>query len=259
MAHTSTPPVSKDRLAEARDRFLAAEPVDRAAVREPILASWWRSRQFNVAADHIDLSYLHDPDLKGTLARAADPVLRQLHEQLDGQPISIILTDAHGLVLTRLTGDSSLERHLDGVKLAPGFSYAEELVGTNGIGTALEGGQPAHVFGHEHYAENLEDLACAGVPIHHPISGKTIGAVDLTCWRKDADPLLVALVKTTADQITQALLTDASAQELELLQEYLRACRRTNGIVLALNDDVVMMNDRARQVLDPGDQARLMH
>ena len=82
--------------------------------------------------------------------------------------------------------------------------------------------------------------------------------MDLTCWRKDADPLLVALVKTTADQITQALLTDSSAQELELLQEYLRACRRTNGIVLALNDDVVMMNEHARQVLDPGDQAVLL-
>jgi transcriptional regulator of acetoin/glycerol metabolism len=162
------------------------------------------------------------------------------------------------VVLARLTADHDLERHLDAVKLAPGFSYAEDLVGTNGIGTALEGGQPAHVFGHEHYAENLEDLACAGVPIHHPITGKVIGAVDLTCWRKDADPLLVALVKTTADQITQALLTDSSAQELELLQEYLRACRRTNGIVLALNDDVVMMNDHARQVLDPGDQAVLL-
>ena len=67
-----------------------------------------------------------------------------------------------------------------------------------------------HVFGHEHYAENLEDLACAGVPIHHPISGKTVGAVDLTCWRKDADALLIALAKTTADQITQALLTGSS-------------------------------------------------
>ena len=84
MAHVSSPPVSTDKLAEARDRFLAAQPVDPAAVRKPILASWWRSRQFNVAADHIDLSYLHDPDVKGTLARAAEPVLRHLHEALDG-------------------------------------------------------------------------------------------------------------------------------------------------------------------------------
>jgi transcriptional regulator of acetoin/glycerol metabolism len=245
-------------LAETRERFLTREPVDPRQVRDPILASWWRSLEWNVPADRIELSYVRDPDLDTPLMRSAMPVLRHLRENVDGQPISVILTDPAGVVLARLTADHDLERHLDGVKLAPGFSYAEELVGTNGIGTALEGGQPAHVFGHEHYAENLEDLACAGVPIHHPITGKTIGAVDLTCWRRDADPLLVALVKTAADQITQALLTDSSAQQLELLQEYLRACRRTNGIVLALNDDVVMMNDRARQVLDAGDQAVLL-
>jgi sigma-54 dependent transcriptional regulator, acetoin dehydrogenase operon transcriptional activator AcoR len=245
-------------LAENRERFLTREPVEPNQVRDPILASWWRSRDWNVPADRVGLSYVRDPDLDTPLTRSAVPVLRHLRENLEGQPISVILTDAAGVVLSRLTADHDLERHLDGVKLAPGFSYAEELVGTNGIGTALEGGQPAHVFGHEHYAENLEDLACAGVPIHHPITGKTIGAVDLTCWRKDADPLLVALVKTTADQITQALLTDSSAAELELLQEYLRACRRTNGIVLALNDEVVMMNDRARQALDAGDQAVLL-
>jgi transcriptional regulator of acetoin/glycerol metabolism len=249
---------ARDKLAEARDRFLAAEPIDQNAVRKPILASWWRSRQWNVAADHIDLSYLHEPDLETTLARTADPVLRHLHEQLDGQPISIILTDAAGMVLTRMTADHDLERHLDGVKLAPGFSYAEERVGTNGIGTALESGGPAHVFGHEHYAEHLEGLACAGVPIHDPVSGKTVGVIDLTCWRKNADPLLVSLVKATADQITQAMLAAGSRRDLHLLQEYVRACRRTGGIVLALGNDVVMLNDHARRVLDPGDQSALI-
>ena len=249
---------TRDLLAEARERFLSAEPVDQNAVRKPILASWWRSRQWNVAADHIELDYLRDPDLEGTLARTADPVLRHLHEQLDGQPISIILTDAAGVVLTRLTADHDLERHLNGVKLAPGFSYAEERVGTNGIGTALESGGPAHVFGHEHYAEHLEGLACAGVPIHNPVSGKTVGVIDLTCWRKNADPLLISLVKSTADQITQALLAAGSNRDLQLLQEYVRACRRTGGIVLALGNNVVMLNDHARQLLDPADQSALI-
>src|SRR6266567_4589175 len=259
MAGASTPMhTARDLLAEAREHFLAAEPVDPDAVRKPILASWWRSRQCHVAADHIELNYLRDPDLKSNLARTADPVLRHLHEQLDGQPISIILTDAAGMVLTRLTADHDLERHLDGVKLAPGFSYAEDRVGTNGIGTALESGGPAHVFGHEHYAEHLEGLACAGVPIHDPVSGKTVGVIDLTCWRKDADPLLVSLVKSTADQITQAMMAASSSRDLRLLQEYVRACRRTGGIVLALGNDVVMLNDHARQVLDPGDQPALI-
>jgi transcriptional regulator of acetoin/glycerol metabolism len=259
MARASVPlRTAKDELAEARDRFLAAEPVDQSAVRKPILASWWRSRQWNVAADHIELNYLRDPDLESNLARTADPVLRNLHEQLDGQPISIILTDAAGLVLTRMTADHDLERALDGIKLAPGFSYAEDKVGTNGIGTALEAGGPAHVFGHEHYAESLERFGCAGVPIHDPVSGKTVGVIDLTCWRKDADPLLISLVKSTADQITQALLAAGSSRDLRLLQEYVRACRRTGGIVLALGNDVVMLNDHARRVLDPADQSALI-
>ncbi len=256
---TPTPDVADDRrLAETRVRFLTAETVEPSRVRNTILASWWRSRRWNVAADQIDLTYVRDPNLDTPLTRNALPVLEHLRDNLEGQPISVILTDAAGVVLTRLTADHDLERHLDGVQLAPGFSYAEQSVGTNGIGTALEGGRPMHVFGHEHYAEHLEDLACAGVPIHDPISGKTIGAVDLTCWRRNADPLLIALAMSTADQITQALRTDTSARDFELLQEYLRACRRSTGIVLALNSDMVMMNEYARQVLDPGDQDVLL-
>jgi len=115
------------------------------------------------------------------------------------------------------------------------------------------------VFGHEHYAENLEDLACAGVPIHHPISGKTVGALDLTCWRVDAGPLLISLAKTTADQIRQALLIDGGLREVELLQEYLRSCRRNTGIVFAFNGDTVMLNGYAQQVLDAGDRSVLLN
>jgi len=245
-------------LADARQRFLTFESAEPQQVRDTILASWWRSRRWNVAADRIDLNYTGEPDLDTSLTRSAMPVLRTLREHLESQPISVILTDASGVVLSRLDTGSELDRHLDSVQLAPGFSYSEESVGTNGIGTALEGGRPMHVFGHEHYAENLENLACAGVPIRHPISGVTLGAVDLTCWRKDADRLLITLARTTADQITQALLTDSNAREFELLQEYLRACRRSAGIVLALNKEVVMMNEHARQVLDPADQIVLL-
>jgi transcriptional regulator of acetoin/glycerol metabolism len=245
-------------LARSRVQFLTSETVEPDRVRKPILASWWRSRQLQVAADRIQLPYIVDQDLDTPLIHAAKPVLERLGDQLDGQPISLILTDPTGVVLTQRTGDPDLHRHLEGVELAPGFSYGEKFVGTNGIGTALEDGRPTYVFGHEHYAENLEDLACAGAPIQHPISGKTIGAIDLTCWRRDAGQLLIALARTTAEQIRQALLTHSNIRELALFQAYLRTCRRTTGIVMAFNDDVVMMNDRARRLLDPADQAVLL-
>jgi transcriptional regulator of acetoin/glycerol metabolism len=253
------PEVTGDsRLARARERFLTGEPVEPGQVRDTILASWRRSREWHVAADRIDLSYVRDPDLDTPLTRTALPVLQNLRENLQGEMVSVILTDAHGVALSRLTADHDLERHLDRVQLVPGFSYAEEFVGTNGIGTALESGQAAHVFGHEHYAEHLEDLACAAVPVRHPISGKAVGAVNLTCWRKDAGRLLIALAQSTAVQVTQGLLDDSSAEEFQLLREYLRACRYTGGFVFALTSDMVLMNDQARDTLDPGDQAALL-
>ncbi|WP_240519460.1 sigma-54-dependent Fis family transcriptional regulator [Amycolatopsis antarctica] len=259
---TGTPraaaPAGDGRLARARVRFLTDEQVDPHDVRDTILASWWRSQQWNVTADRVQQPYVCDLDTGLPLTRSAEPILRRLSEHLDGQSISVILTDQSGVVLSRITGDGELNRHLDTIRLAPGFSYAEEFVGTNGIGTALEAGAPMHVFGHEHYAEYLDNLACAGAPIQHPITGKTVGAVDLTCWRRDADPLLITLARTAADQIRQALLLDSGVHELELFHAYLQACRRTNGMVLAVNDDVVIMNHAARQLLDPADQSVLL-
>jgi transcriptional regulator of acetoin/glycerol metabolism len=85
-----------------------------------------------------------------------------------------------------------------------------------------------------------------------------VGAVDLTCWRKDAGALLLTLAKTTADQIRAALLADTGALELALLREYLRTCSRNVGAVFAVGDDFVMLNEHARSVLDPVDQGALL-
>ena len=70
----------RGRLAETRERFLVREPVEPNQVRDPILASWWRSREWNVPADRIELSYVRDPDLDTPLTRSAVPVLRHLRE-----------------------------------------------------------------------------------------------------------------------------------------------------------------------------------
>jgi len=45
-----------------------------------------------------------------------------LGEGLEGQPASVILTDARGVVLRRLTADHDLERHLDSIQLGAGAS-----------------------------------------------------------------------------------------------------------------------------------------
>ena len=249
-------------MAKAKEKFLTEGSAQPSEVRAPILASWRRSRAWKVRADRLDLCRVRDPDLGVPLAASAGPVLRQVHENLRHQPVSVILADATGVVLSRMTADDDLEHRLDEVQLAPGFSYAEASVGTNGLGTALEAGQPAFVLGPEHYARSLADLGSAGVPVSHPISGKLTGVVGLVSWRDFTDdtarPLLMALLKLSADQTTRALFADSTDQELALLQDYLRACRHSSGIVLALNHDVVMMNEQARHVLEQEDQEVLL-
>ncbi|MEV7382815.1 sigma-54-dependent Fis family transcriptional regulator [Streptomyces lydicus] len=245
-------------LAAAREQFLSAGTVDAGQVRQTIAASWWRSRTWEIAADHLQLPYVKDPNLDTPLVRGAGTILQRLQEQMSDEPVSIILTDPTGTVLDRRTTESRLEQRLDQVQLAPGFSYAEQFVGTNGIGTALEGGEATGVFGPEHYAENLDDLGCAGVPVRHPVTGRLLGLLDLTCWSDDASPLLLTLAKTTVRQIEQELTTLTGLREFALFQEYLRACQRSSGVVFALNNDVVMMNDHARKVLSTADQSALL-
>lgn len=258
MTELAGPGPDREDLATARERFLCAEDIAERNVRQTILASWWRSRTWNVAADHVDTPYVKDPDLETPLIHSAGPVLNRLQDQLGDLAVSVILTDDRGLVLDRRTQDTRLENYLDEVQLARGFSYAEEFVGTNGIGTALEGRQPVAVYGHEHYAERLDNLGCAGVPIRHPISGHVLGLLDLTTWRREAGPLLLTLAKTTAQDIEKQLTRQVGIRELSLFGEYLRTCQRGGGIVVAVNNDLVMLNEHARELLTPEDQSALL-
>ena len=252
------PPAPAERIAAAREAFLHRADVAPDSVRPPILASWIRSRDMAVPAGAIDLP---EPggETDSPLARAAAPIVSELSDQFTAEPVSLILCDHDGVVLDRRTGDSALRQHLDRVWLAPGFSYAERHVGTNGIGTALEGRGPTEVFGHEHFVSHLEDLACAGAPIRHPVTGKLLGVVDLTCWWREANALMVATAVATARRIEEALLAASGRHELALLHDYLAAVQRAgNTAVLAVGDDLVMMNDRARELIAPGDQVPLL-
>ncbi|MCU1658336.1 MAG: Fis family transcriptional regulator [Pseudonocardiales bacterium] len=198
------------------------EPAESSRPRAAVLASWLRSRDRELGRAKTEMNYVGEPDVDTPFTRSAGQVLRRVCQQLNGRPISIVVTDATGSVLSRLASDADFERQLDGD------------------------------------TDIVKDLACAGAPIRHPISGRTIGAVDLTCWRKDAGAFLLALARTTADQIRQALLEDSGLDELELFQAYRGMCRRMRGIVFALTSDAVIVNDYARTVLDPADQVALL-
>ena len=251
--------VQSDRnVARARERFLSRDGEPDDQVRRMIVASWIRSRESKVDFDRISVPYVRDPDLEAPLFRSAAPILDTLGAQLQGESVSIVLTDHTGLVLDRRCAGLDLIAHLDEVRLAPGFSYAEQFAGTNGIGTALSSGGVTLVDGREHYSHELGQFACAGAPIRHPTRGKTVGVLDLTTWSDAPGAMLTALARATAKQIEDELLAQTGLREFALFQEYMKTCQHSSGPVLALNNDVVMSNDHLRQLFDPAEQEALI-
>src|SRR6266536_2188277 len=227
-------------VARARQTFLTSGELMGADVREVILSSWRRSRFWGVAVDQVDLPYKGEVDVDSRL----------VHTKM-----SVILTDSQAWVLDRRAGERSLNGYLDRVLLAPGFSYAEKFIGTNGIGTALEEKRASHVFGHEHFIDRLQMLSCAGAPIRDPISGKVLGVIDVTCWRSDASLLMSVLVQEAARDVEARLFEQGGDRERALLREFLSACRRTRKPVLSLSGDLTITNVSATHLLDHDDYA----
>jgi transcriptional regulator of acetoin/glycerol metabolism len=240
-------------IARAREHFLESGDLGNASVRDAILASWRRSQFWGVSVELRALPYQSDIDTDSRLVHAAQPVLDRLQAVLADMPVCVVLTDAHANVLDRRAGDTSLNQELDAVWLAPGFSYAEQFVGTNAIGTAIEEKRTAQVFGSEHFSGRLQTLSCAGAPIRNPLTGRIEGVIDVTCWRSEAHPLMPALVEGAATEIQERLLDLTSGRERALLQEFLAAGRRANKAVLTVSDDLVIANTTAAQMLDPTD------
>ena len=168
-----------------------------------------------------------------------------------------MLADAEAQIVDRRAGGRELAQALDKALVSPGFFYAEEFTGTNGIGSALEERRPFVVSGAEHFRENLQVFTCIGAPVRHPISGAVEGVLDVTCRVDDRHDLLKPLVLAAVGEIESRMYADASRREQLLLEHFLRARRRATTAVVSFNEDVVMANTAASALLDLSDRAML--
>ncbi len=244
----------------ARDEpeISATGPSDRGRTRNWLRVSWQRSEQANVDPDQPGADYIDPDSLDTVLTRAAAPVLDAMAREIDNEPVSLILTDASGTVLRRRLGDAGLAAALDSVHLAPGFRYAESNVGTNGIGTSLEVGAPLLIRGDEHYNGRLRRFSCAGAPVTHPVTGALLGAVDLTTLAENSNSLLLSFAKMVAQRIREQILEEAGELDRALLRDYHLACQHTGRPVIAIGEEVLMINQLTQRVFDSRDQAAII-
>jgi transcriptional regulator of acetoin/glycerol metabolism len=212
------PPVLLD-----RERYgLPGRPAG-GNVRSVIRASWARCQHWGLPIEDLDVPFTSDYDIDSRLTRSAGPVLTALQSTVADEPISIMLSDDAGLVVSRSCNDTRIVKSLDKVALAPGSNYSEPAVGTNGFGLALAANRPGLVAGDEHYSARLAGYTCAGAPIHDPVTGDVMGALSLTTWSERRNDLLLALAVQTAMNIEAQLAGGSVARSVYELDGYLQA------------------------------------
>jgi Transcriptional activator of acetoin/glycerol metabolism len=247
----------RQRIAEARAGFLATGSAQESAVPIVIAASWQRSRSAGVDAATSQASFHSDLDISSRLVRCSRPIIDRLSEETANIPLSIAVTDGKARVLTRVDNSRTIGLLLDNVSFAPGFDYAEGGMGTNGVGTVFESGQPIQIVGPEHFHERLQPFACSGTPIRDPLSGRIEGVLDISCLTEHSSPLMHALVRSAAHDIERNLLIDRSQCQQALFETFVRADARSRGGVMAVGGNVVMANTVAQGLLTPMERATI--
>lgn len=229
-----------------------AEPL---RVSDEIDRSWRRSISAGATRTTSAFQFVNEFDEDSELSRAARPVLDRLAETLQDMGTAIFLADRTGQIVARRVAGRTEQVRFDSANAAEGFDFSEESIGTNGLGTPIQEGASVFVRGAEHFNEALESLACAGVGIRHPVTGRVIGSLSLAAPVDAAEMMMLAMTREGAKQIVDNLSATVSRRELTLGRSYQR--HRAKGPVIVLNSDTVMTNVTGLSFLNVEMHARL--
>ena len=182
-------------------------------------------------------------------------MLDRLEATLQDMGTAIFLADRTGQIVARRVTGRSEQARFDKAYAAEGFDFSEESIGTNGLGTPIQEGSAVFVRGPEHFNEALEDLACAGIGIRHPATGRVIGSLSLAAPADAAEMMMLAMAREGAQQIVDNLSATVGRREVALGRSYQR--HRAKGPVIVLNSDTVMTNVTGLSFLNVEMHARL--
>src|SRR5581483_7817318 len=195
--------------------------------------------------DQIAQLFEHDD-----FAIAGRQVLGDFAHVVEASGHVIVLADAQGRIFLEI-GNPKTMLGLEEVNLSPGGLWCERAVGPNGIGSALLRGRPCYVFGPEHFCEGWHPWVCYGSPVRDPVSGRALGAVDISGPALQLDRSAFNFTLSLARSIERALANVALERRHALLEEFLRAIRRWPG------EGIVAVDEEGRIVHFSTEAARL--
>lgn len=250
------------RVREAKLDVLARDPLtvgaaDYPGVRPEVVASWRRSMLAGV--DPGAGRYIFDEDFqpRTRLAAAAQPIMNRLKDEIGDLNCWGFLSDRACRLLTVVVGDFPEAGRVHRQNLRPGMSFAEELMGTNGLGCAHETQRPFIISGTEHFRTDTEIITTTGVIIHDPFTKRYAGALGVHCLREYGTAALLPLVVEIGRSIETQLLASRTDGERAFLDAFSAAQRRYRGTVVAVSGRLCVVSTRARALVHEADEELL--
>lgn len=158
-------------ITSAWKRFTTKVDIDEKVMRPEITNSWRHCYQLGVdpygSVNHLYLDQYELKiilDEKRNLLNVTRKVITDLSNFIAASGFIVMLSDERGYIL-EVIGDKEAMAYASKYNLIKGAGWAEEMVGTNGIGTALAIKRPIQVSGAEHYCKKNHFWSCSAAPI----------------------------------------------------------------------------------------------
>lgn len=218
-----------------------------------LLQSWERSQAaLGEPQNVVEVPLVPESVLDEHLLEMFAAPLNRFAQDLDGTGLAFLLADSRGQILKRWVQDRKAMSHLDRVGTVRGAVLAENVVGTNGVGTVVAMGKAVQIQGEEHFAEFYHNVVCTGAPVLHPITGSLMAVVTLSCDLTPRADLLKPLIRSVTTQLEQHLLTVEHPASRATLSAFMNITRRHSDPVVAFNPQGIMLqNALAGQISDP--------
>lgn len=189
-------------------RFVEAGDAD--AVRPEILRSWELSGVVSPGVAQAPLDDEGDTAdfwAASPLQTAVSRVQDELRRTAEDGDLVIAVTDDQTRILWTY-GGRVMRRKAESVNFVPGGRWDEGSVGTNALAIAGRTGAPSMVFSAEHYAEVVHNWVCWAAPVFDPVTGRSLGVIDLSTTWDRTHPIGLATARVMARLIEGALPAD---------------------------------------------------
>jgi transcriptional regulator of acetoin/glycerol metabolism len=233
-----------DRVQKVKDDFLTTAGEERAH-NIALTKSWQRSQELlGLPANITDVPQVAEELLDAHLLDMFQAPLTRFSDSLDGTGLGLLLADSRGQILQRWCSDRSVTAHLDRIGTMRGAVLAESTVGTNGVGTVAATGHSVQIRGAEHFADFYSNAICTGAPVRHPMSGKLLAVVTLSCEVAPGSQFLRPLLRTVTTQLEQHVLDVEQPSVRRTFNTFLTMSRTLPDPVVAFGPQGLLVQNK---------------